>query len=261
MDANANAAGDTCNRGSLVGGLLGLAFGASNLPPALLTGLVRHAELAATFGALADRVVAHLATAPRARTTARIGHPWPLARLAYGPATPIAAPRDDPAKLAAMGRDAARSGAPLRAIRYVRGVGAVVALPGALLATVVGPTAAAAAALSGGGGVVVLEEGDAAADRAAALAALTRGGAGANGVVPSAGAAAAAVPATAAVAAAAAASSYPMRKLDAAMLVADGTLACVLAGASRDAAALDVPPGTGVFYYLHPTDLAARRRR
>ncbi len=75
--ANANVAGDTCNRGMLMGCLYGLAFGAAAWPRARVDGLACRDEVLAAATALA----------------AHVGSAAPLADFADKPSSAPSAPR------------------------------------------------------------------------------------------------------------------------------------------------------------------------
>lgn len=227
--SNANLCGDSCNRGMLLGALMGAAVGARNIPADLVGGLYRADALGAVIDALADGVARSLqgaATgggAPRQQALhPRFGRPRPLPLLRYvAVATPAggeptagvgayAAPRDFRGKLAAVATDVGRAGVPNGSrLRYVRGVGAVVLPPplqpgaaaslaaapaehvDALLARVLPPVSTGDDLSSvADASPPAIDAGDAAADRAAALAALAGGGNGSGGTAaPAAGAA------------------------------------------------------------------------
>jgi len=148
--SNANLVGDNCNRGMLLGSLLGLVYGAHNLPTHLIAGLHRRAEIEATVAAFSRSLVSpQLAVLRTARVeasgarivmTPRFGRPSPLPILRYpvsqlqrrtagGAAVPVAeaaadalaagiavgAPTDLACKLAAIHRHCAAASASLAA--------------------------------------------------------------------------------------------------------------------------------------------------
>jgi len=271
MEGNAGVAGDSCNRGMLVGALLGAVFGARNLPAELVTGLFRSAEAQAGVAAFVDRVVRPQFGSGDAMPPepGSFGHPCPLPPARYGDCTPVAYPRDFAAKTAAIAADAAAAAvvSPTR-LAWIRGVGPVVLPVGggaAAFATPIPrrtdthPEAAAIARWSAllspfrvqgstsSTGPRVAEEGDAAADRAAALAALASGG---NGATPAAPLCASA-PSPPISSALALSAPLPVRLLTAADMDADHPVRLAL----RDGGGV----GTGVLYHRTPADVAQRR--
>lgn len=257
----------------LLGALLGATFGRHNLPRELVAGLHRRAALAPVIAGLAEAVAAGVERRDAsggggaAGVPARYGVPWPLPRQAYPATTPsdsggLAAPRDFRGKVAGVRADMLRARG--RVLRYVPGVGAVGLPPrGAGGAVVLGPLrepAAGAVAVAAHG----LDGGDAVADRAAAEAAIRSGsnGAGAGdapaavatttlpcGTVVPVDAAPAATPSSVP----AAGTVVPLRDLHASLLNHDSGVNRGLRPEGGEGA-----PGTGVFVYAHPADLAAR---
>jgi len=245
--SNANLGGDCCNRGMLLGAILGCVSGADAVPRDLIDGLHRRGELLAVVDSFAERVARHLEAGPPSVT--RFGRPSALPPRAYSAGDSAAGaqsgselrlPTDFPGKIEAIAAHARAAGVPVEHMRYVRdshtpfavvpaggdvaqrlGAGGGLALsPTSVLVPV--PTAAAPR-----GHLRGLDAGDAARDRAQALAAL-------HGT---------------SIAAAAAQPSEPsgltreqLKKLDA---------------SAGDAVHLPSANGVGVFFYAPTSELAA----
>lgn len=287
--SNARLGGDSVNRGMLLGALLGLIFGVASLPPEYRRGLVRGGEMAPPIHALAAVVSRHI--------TASTSTPPPfgLARpLPYIPCHPsqgtIRFPRDESAKITAVGKDMARAAdlisgttttakAPPSHLWYLRGIGAIACLEmaGSRQGTVtrkcvaIGPALAPppvdAAARVGS----VLEEGDAAADRAKALAALSGGGNGCDNSGPptpppqqhGGGGGGDAVVTRGDLIRPALLPSIAWSDsvgFDPAAPIREAVSILPLppAASSSGAASTGLPHGSGIFYYPSPLDLAAR---
>ena len=264
--SNANLAGDNCNRGMMLGSILGAAFGERSIPPDLIRGLYRHDELRRTVESLADMIVASFPKqAAAAGAFPRFGRPRPLPLLRYPAASGdsaavISAPRDFTAKLRRIQSDARRaaagdagevSGSGSGRLRYVRNVGPVVLPSWRTASDVITPLASTqgggqarvlapsiAAPIVGGGAnalaaAAMMDSGDAAADRAAALAALQ---AGSNGTLTSALASPAAIPAAEAASSGGSSGAFPasvrLASLDAALLDRESATNILLSAAS-----------------------------
>lgn len=289
--SNANLAGDNCNRGMLVGALLGAALGEGAIPADLRHGLYRSAALRGMIDALAGMVEAALASETRLHH--REGRPQPLP-LAACPAAAVsaggegtlpvaAAPVDFPGKLRAVQSDAARATAAGGAsygkddgdsdvggnrVRYARNIGPVLLPAGkalraeAALARALGPRFGGAPSTASAG----LDVGDAAADRAAALAALGQGGngSGAPAMLPANEADVEILP-CGKVRPRASAAKVPaairVALCDPALLDSECAVNVLLGAAGSDPSPAqerlraEAAPGTGVFYYSHPHDI------
>ena len=274
--SNANLGGDCCNRGMLLGAVLGCVVGASGLPPDLVGGLLRRPQLVAAIDAFAERAARQLlgeserqgggAAAAAAASAAavaaapplepRFGRPSPLPRRAYTSSSAVRAPRDFEAKLALMREHARAAGVAPHHLRYVRGAAgpfAVVEARGAraLAAPASAPPQPLCARLAlvavdlGGGAraaaaapAATLTEGDAARDRAEVL--------GGRAAAPVAASAIALSPDQLALIEA---------SMDDAVFAAEGAAE----GAGADAGAgVGVGVGVGAFYYAPAAQLAAR---
>jgi hypothetical protein len=276
--SNANLGGDCCNRGMLLGALLGCVAGAESLPHDLVGGLLRAPGLAAALDAFVERTARQLlgqpapgavgdaaASAPVAMAAAtvlppRFGRPSPLPRRAYSAHSAVLAPRDFTAKLARMREHARAAGVVPQRLRYVRGAAgpfAVVEARGvralAAPAGALQPLCAQFALLPvtvGGGARAVpaapaaaLAEGDAARDRAEVL--------GGGRFAPAIPAAAAHLYSSSSPALL---STEQLARLEADMgdaVFVEGE------GEAREGAAA-AAAGVGVFYYAPASELAAR---
>jgi hypothetical protein len=284
MEANARVAGDCCNRGMLVGALLGAAMGARNLPADLVGGLHRAAEVRGAVEAFVHAIVrpqfGPSDVMPPA--TGAFGEPSSLPPTAYGEHTAVAYPRDFPEKGSAIAADATAAHTAPTDLAWVRGVGPVVLPRSGLVDAVAvpaplrGDTAAEEAALAqwaavlapyrvtaaSAGAAGVAEEGDAAADRAAALAALAAGDNGAAASTPPAPPPLPCAPPTAPTAGVAA-TAVALRTLHAADRDTRHPVRRALAAAVAAASAGEVAAarlGAGVLYHRRPADVAARHR-
>lgn len=291
--ANANLGGDCCNRGMMLGGVLGAVLGRSGIPADLLQGLARRQEaLAAAAGlsALCLSASAAAATAGAGVGAGRLGRPLasPLLASPSGALGALRVPVDFEGKLRALRELAAAEGVPVSALRFFRhlhgaagrvpagfvaqrdcgsgGGGAPQgrASPGLWLRAVYGGDSGAAAA-RGSGALERLEEGVAVRDRIEALAGLQRGGvAAAAAPAAAAAAAAAAAPpqspaAIATCAGDASPHTYPsLAQVQACLAGEEDAVGsawwCERAGGGG------VRGGTGVFFYPQPVEMAARMR-
>lgn len=131
--ANANLGGDCCNRGMLLGSLLGCIVGESNIPADLITGLYRYDELRSSIDALADAICKHMeqstqtkacsgADGDARRVTTRLGHSWPLPLAGYTSKSVIRAPVDFRSKTQLIHQQASEAGLPVHCLRFIRGL-------------------------------------------------------------------------------------------------------------------------------------------
>jgi len=114
LASNTSLGGDTCNRGMLLGSILGGVIGASNIPQDLLEGLVRGAELRSAVKALSARIIS------TSRASTNSSPPAPLPRLYYSSEVGLGVnlPRDFGEKFVALQRDAFEAGVPIRNLVY-----------------------------------------------------------------------------------------------------------------------------------------------
>jgi hypothetical protein len=241
---NANLGGDCTHRGALLGAILGMTLGASNLPRDLVDGLVRGAAVAPHIFSLAATVESHGANAPR--RPPRFGRPSPLPVCDVNESTSVRAPRDLESKATAIRsirESAARAAVDARddgTLLFIRGVGAcTVARGGKDFQKRLVPVFSRAA--TSPPPQFRLDEGRAACDAAAVLSALAAGRSS-TGAVPSAE------------------SMESSLQTGPILLAANAALDVTLeeAHVADIASVSPIDSGCGVFFFGAPSDLAAR---
>lgn len=118
--SNANLGGDCCNRGLLLGSLLGAYFGASNIPLHLITGLKRKDELIKATDLFAELILKQLLTGNI--HPSRFGRPSPFPTKSYSALSAIQPPRDFRLKLEIMKKTAAMANVPVKKLRFKRDI-------------------------------------------------------------------------------------------------------------------------------------------
>lgn len=250
--ANANLCGDNVNRGMLIGGILGLAFGFHNIPARLVDGLYRAGELKSNVTTFIGRVVQPQLAAIRSGMAmpSRFGRPEPfcrLPRLPY-PACGFGAPQDLRHKLAlvkgAKDKGAAAARDKDARVRFLKASGAIL-LPAS--GSTSGSSSSVATKLSAGEGAAAISrkaaldlDGDAVKDRELFLQNQAPGGSSST---------------SSSVATAAAASSFvPLKDLHSSLLDEELAVNLLLDAGDSDKAkraplGVEVAAGTGVFFY------------
>ena len=126
--ANTNLGGDCCNRGMMLGAVLGAVVGRAGIPADLIDGLARREELLADFQRFSALCASAAAAAAAAAAegmhapSGRLGRPWPSPLLSSpsGALGGLALPVDFAGKLALLQRLAAAGGRPLHQLRFFR---------------------------------------------------------------------------------------------------------------------------------------------
>lgn len=118
--SNANLGGDCCNRGLLLGSLLGACFGASNIPLHLLNGLKRKEELIEETDLFTELILQQLSTGNI--HPSRFGRPSPFPTKSYSALSAIQPPRDFRLKLELMKKIAAMANVPVKKLRFKRDI-------------------------------------------------------------------------------------------------------------------------------------------
>jgi hypothetical protein len=110
--ANANLGGDNCNRGMLLGSVLGAVLGRSGIPADLVEGLVRGEEVLASLGKFSGLCAQAAASSPSSALKGRLGRPYicPLLSSPTGRLGPLLAPRDFREKVGTLQRMASALG-------------------------------------------------------------------------------------------------------------------------------------------------------
>jgi hypothetical protein len=235
---NANLGGDCTHRGALLGAILGMTLGASNLPRDLVDGLVRGTAVAPHIFSLAATVESHGANAPR--RPPRFGRPSPLPQCDVNESTSVRAPRDLASKAAAIRSIRESAARDDGVLLFIRGVGAcTVSRGGKDFQKRLAPVFSRAA--TSPPPQFRLDEGRAACDAAAVLSALAAGRSS-TGAVPTAE------------------SVEPSLQTGPILLAANAALDVTLeeAHVADIASVSPIDSGCGVFYFGAPSDLAAR---
>jgi hypothetical protein len=118
--SNANLGGDCCNRGLLLGSVLGAAFGASNIPIRLINGLKRRDELLVAVDGIADLILQQFSTGMT--IASRFGRPSPLPTREYSLKSAIHPSIDFHQKLYEIQQTAARMNLPISNLRFIRDI-------------------------------------------------------------------------------------------------------------------------------------------
>jgi len=118
--SNANLGGDCCNRGLLLGSVLGAAFGASNVPIRLINGLKRRDELLLAVDGIADLILQQFSTGMT--IASRLGRPSPLPTREYSLKSAIHPSIDFHHKLYEIQQTAARMNLPISNLRFIRDI-------------------------------------------------------------------------------------------------------------------------------------------
>jgi hypothetical protein len=118
--SNANLGGDCCNRGLLLGSVLGAAFGASNIPIRLINGLKRRDELLVAVEGIADLILQQFSTGMT--IASRFGRPSPLPTREYTLKSAIHPSIDFHQKLYEIQQTATRMNLPISNLRFIRDI-------------------------------------------------------------------------------------------------------------------------------------------
>ena len=118
--SNANLGGDCCNRGLLLGSVLGAAFGASNIPIRLINGLKRRDELLVAVEGIADLILQQFSTG--ITIASRFGRPSPLPTREYSLKSAIHPSIDFHQKLYEIQQTAARMNLSISNLRFIRDI-------------------------------------------------------------------------------------------------------------------------------------------
>jgi hypothetical protein len=118
--SNANLGGDCCNRGLLLGSVLGAAFGASNIPSQLINGLKRRDELLLLVDGIADLILQQFSTGMT--IAPRFGRPSPLPTREYSLKSAIHPSIDFHQKLYEIRQISMRIKQPICNLRFIRDI-------------------------------------------------------------------------------------------------------------------------------------------